>query len=150
MIDMTIPSTLDDTLAPLGHHVATLFCQHFNPQLPGGRTWDAAKEEAADCVVNTVTEYAPNFRRSIIARQIISPVDLEREWGLLGGDIFHGSQNLDQIFSLRPAAGFSDYRTPVGGLYLGGSGSHPGGGVSGVPGRNAALEMIKDFRRRRF
>ena len=150
IIDMTVPSTLDDTLAPPGKHVATLFCQHFSPTLPDGRSWDQEKEKAADRVIDTVNQYAPNFRRSVIARKVISPLDLEREWGLIGGDIFHGSQNLDQIFSLRPAAGYADYRSPIHGLYLCGSGSHPGGGVTGAPGHNAAREMISDFRRRRL
>lgn len=149
IIDMTIPSTLDDTLAPPGQHVATLFCQHVMPKLPSGQSWDEVKGVFADLVIDTVTEYAPNFKRSIIARQALSPLDLEREWGLVGGCIFHGCQNLDQIFSLRPAAGYADYRTPVPKLYMCGSGTHPGGGVTGAPGHNAAQSVIRDFRSRK-
>lgn len=149
VISMCIPSLLDDTLAPAGHHVASLFCQHFNPDLPGGRTWDDVKDEAADLVIETVDRYAPNFKASIVGRQALSPLDLERDFGLVGGDIFHGALHLDQIYSLRPAAGYADYRSPVPGLYLCGSGAHPGGGVSGLPGMNAAREMLRDFKRRR-
>jgi phytoene dehydrogenase-like protein len=128
----------------------SLFCQHFNPALPDGRSWDQVKDQAADLVIDTVDRYAPNFKRSIVARQVLSPLDLEREFGLVGGDIFHGALHLDQLFSLRPAAGHADYRMPIPGLYLCGSGAHPGGGVSGLPGRNAAREIVKDFRRRRL
>jgi len=150
IINMSIPSTVDDSLAPAGAHVATLFCQHFDPNLPDGKSWDDVKEEVADHVINTVDRYAPNFKQSIIARQTLTPLDLEREFGLTDGDIFHGSQHLDQIFSLRPAAGYADYRTPVKGLYMCGAGTHPGGGVSGAPGHNAAHEMIRDFKSRKF
>jgi phytoene dehydrogenase-like protein len=149
VVSMCIPSTVDDSLAPAGRHVASLFCQHFNPDLPGGRSWDEVREEVADLVVATVDRYAPNFRRSILGRQIKTPLDLERDLGLVGGDIFHGALHLDQIWSLRPAPGHADYRAPIKGLYLCGSGSHPGGGVSGLPGRNAAREIAKDFRRRK-
>jgi phytoene dehydrogenase-like protein len=147
---MCIPSILDDTLAPKGCHVMSLFCQHFHPELSGGKTWDQVKEEVADLIINTVDRYAPNFKRSILGRQVLSPLDLEREFGLVGGDIFHGALHLDQIYSLRPAAGYADYRGPVRGLYHCGSGAHPGGGVSGLPGHNAAREIAKDFRRGRL
>jgi phytoene dehydrogenase-like protein len=149
IIDMTIPSTIDDSLAPPGQHVATIFVQHVQPELSGGRSWDDEKDTVADHILGYLDQYAPNFSKSVIARTIISPLDLEREWGLVGGDIFHGSLGMDQIFSLRPAAGFADYRMPVKNLYLCGSGGHPGGGVTGAPGHNAAQEVIKDFRRKR-
>jgi len=150
IINMSIPSTVDDSLAPPGAHVATLFCQHFDLNLPNGQSWDEVKDEVADHIIDTVNQYAPNFKRSVIARQTLSPLDLERDFSLVGGDIFHGSQHLDQIYSLRPAAGYADYRTPIKGLYMCGSGTHPGGGVSGAPGHNAAHEMIRDFKSRKF
>jgi phytoene dehydrogenase-like protein len=148
LVEMLIPSTVDSTLAPPGKHVASLFCQHFNPVLPDGKSWDDAKEAAADAVVDTVDRYAPNFKKSILARKILSPLDLERDFGMIGGDIFHGALTLDQLFSARPVLGYADYRTPVRGLYLCGSGAHPGGGVTGAPGHNAAREILRDFRRR--
>jgi phytoene dehydrogenase-like protein len=148
VVEMLIPSTVDSTLAPPGKHVASLFCQHFNPVLPDGKSWDDAKEAAADAVVDTVDRYAPNFKKSILARKILSPLDLERDFGMIGGDIFHGTLTLDQLFSARPVLGYADYRTPVRGLYLCGSGAHPGGGVTGAPGHNAAREILRDFRRR--
>lgn len=147
VVEMLLPSTMDDTLAPPGKHVASLFCQQFAPDLPGGRSWDDAREDAADLIIDTVNQYAPNFRDSIIARQVHSPLDLERKFALTGGDIFHGRLSLDQMFSSRPALGAADYRMPVRGLYLCGSGAHPGGGVTGAPGHNAAREIIRDFRR---
>ena len=146
IIEILIPSTLDTALAPEGQHVASLFCQQFAPELPDGRSWDEAREEAADHVIETVNTHAPNFRDAIIARQIMSPLDLEREFGLIGGDIFHGALTLNQMFSARPVLGYADYRTPIKGLYLCGSGTHPGGGVTGAPGHNAAHEIIKDMR----
>ncbi len=150
VISLCIPSTLDDSLAPPGQHVASLFCQHFHPELSGGRSWDEVRDEAADLAIDTVTRYAPNFRDAVIARQILTPLDLEREFGLIGGDIFHGAMQLDQLYSLRPAAGHADYRMPVRNLYLCGAGAHPGGGVTGYPGHNAAREIIHDFRRKRL
>lgn len=149
IVSMCIPSTLDDTLAPPGAHVASLFCQHFNPELPDGASWDAVKDQVADHIIATVDRYAPNFARAVVGRQVLSPLDLEREFGLTGGDIFHGALHPDQLYSLRPAAGYADYRMPVKGLYLCGSGAHPGGGVTGAPGHNAAREMLRDFKRRR-
>jgi phytoene dehydrogenase-like protein len=149
IVEILLPSTMDDSLAPEGMHVASLFCQQFAPALPDGRSWDDAREEAADTIIDTVTRYAPNFRRSVIARQIHSPQDLERKFGLVGGDIMHGRLSLDQMFSSRPFPGYADYRMPLAGLYLCGSGAHPGGGVTGAPGRNAAQEIIADFRRRK-
>jgi len=144
VIEMLIPSTVDDSLAPKGAHVASLFCQHFAPVLSGGRSWDEAKETAADLIIDTVGHYAPNFKASVVGRQVLSPLDLEREFGLTGGDIFHGALTLDQLFSARPLLGYGNYRGPVKGLYLCGSGAHPGGGVSGIPGHNAAREILRD------
>ncbi len=147
VVELVIPSTLDDSLAPPGAHVASLFCQHVAPQLPGGESWDARKEEVADLMIDTVTAHAPNFRGSVIARQVLSPADLEREFGLIGGDIFHGALDAGQLFSARPVLGHADYRAPVAGLYMCGAGTHPGGGVTGAPGHNAAREILADFRR---
>ncbi|MGD9801337.1 MAG: phytoene desaturase family protein [Parvularculaceae bacterium] len=150
VVEMLIPSTMDDSLAPEGAHVASLFCQQFAPTLPDGRSWDDAREEAAALIIDTVTKYAPNFRESIIASQLHSPLDLERKFGLVAGDIMHGRLSLDQMFSTRPQPGFADYRMPVDGLYLCGSGAHPGGGVTGAPGHNAAKAIIADFRARKI
>ena len=148
VVEMLIPSTLDDTLAPPGRHVASLFVQHVAPHLPNGCSWDDAKEGVADLVIDTIDRHAPNFRASVIARQVLSPLDLERRFGLVDGDIFHGQLTLDQLYSARPVLGHADYRMPVPSLYLCGSGAHPGGGVTGLPGRNAALGIIRDFKRR--
>jgi phytoene dehydrogenase-like protein len=150
IVELVIPSTLDDTLAPRGQHVASLFCQHVAPNLPDGAPWDDHRETVADLMIETVNEHAPNFRRSILARQIFSPLDLERTFGMIGGDIFHGSLDLRQIFSARPMLGHADYRGPIAGLYLCGSGGHPGGGVTGAPGHNAAREILRDFKRKPF
>ncbi|HEV2747075.1 MAG TPA: NAD(P)/FAD-dependent oxidoreductase [Allosphingosinicella sp.] len=148
-IEMHLPSVIDDSLAPPGKHVASLFCQHFAPELPRGRSWDDEREQAADAIIDTVTRYAPNFRSSILGRMILSPLDLERKFGLVGGDIFHGQLRLDQLFSARPMLGHADYRGPLDGLYMCGSSTHPGGGVTGIPGHNAAAEIIRDLRRGR-
>jgi phytoene dehydrogenase-like protein len=150
IVELVIPSTLDNTLAPPGQHVASLFCQHVAPQLPGGISWDDQRESVADLMIETVNEHAPNFKRSVLARQIFSPLDLERTFGLTGGDIFHGKLDLGQIFSARPLLGHADYRGPVAGLFLCGSGGHPGGGVTGAPGHNAAREILRDFGRKRL
>jgi phytoene dehydrogenase-like protein len=150
IVEMLIPSTADDSLAPAGRHVASLFCQHFRYALPGGRTWDAERERAADAVIDHVSRFAPNFRAAILGRRILSPLDLEREFGLFRGDIFHGKLTLNQLFSARPVLGYADYRMPLKGLYLCGAGAHPGGGVSGVPGHNAARELLRDWRRGRI
>ncbi len=146
IVEMLIPSTVDDTLAPKGLHVASLFCQHFNPVLPEGKSWNDLRETAADRVIDTVNAFAPNFRASVLGRMTLTPLDLERRFGLTGGDIFHGALSLDQLFSARPVLGNANYRMPLAGLYLCGSGAHPGGGVTGLPGRNAAREIIRDFR----
>jgi phytoene dehydrogenase-like protein len=150
IVEMLIPSTLDDTLAPPGRHVASLFCQQFAPKLPGGQSWDDVREEVADLIIDTVTAHAPNFKASIIARQIHSPLDLERKFGLIGGDIFHGRISLDQLWAARPVLGHGDHRMPISGLYLCGSGAHPGGGVTGAPGHNAARAILSDRRYRRL
>jgi phytoene dehydrogenase-like protein len=150
IVEMLIPSTLDDSLAPPGAHVASLFCQHVAPMLPDGRSWDDARETVADLMIETVETYAPGFKTSVIARQILTPLDLERDFGLVGGDIFHGQLSLDQLYSARPVLGHADYRSPIPGLYMCGASTHPGGGVTGLPGMNAAREMIRDFRARRW
>jgi phytoene dehydrogenase-like protein len=146
IVEMLIPSTIDDSLAPPGAHVASLFCQHFRYELPDGRRWQDERDAAAERVIDTVTAHAPNFRRSILGQLALSPLDLEERFGLLGGDIFHGALGLDQIWAARPLLGFGDYRTPLRRLYMCGSGTHPGGGVTAVPGLNAAREIIKDHR----
>ncbi|MGB7245208.1 MAG: NAD(P)/FAD-dependent oxidoreductase [Methylovirgula sp.] len=148
IIEIVIASTLDPTLAPRGGHVASLFCQHVAPQLPNGDSWDTHREEVADLVIATINAYAPNFKASVIARQIFSPLDLERTFGLVDGDIFHGQLDLGQIFSGRPVLGHADYRAPIPGLYMCGAGTHPGGGVTGLPGHNAAREILRDAGRR--
>jgi phytoene dehydrogenase-like protein len=153
IIEMLLPSVVDDQLAPPGMHVASLFCQHVHPDLPKvrpGRTWDDARDEVAELMLETVDRVAPNFKASIVGRRALTPLDLEREFGLSGGDIFHGALVLDQLFSARPVLGHGNYRAPVRGLYLCGAGAHPGGGVTGAPGHNAAREILRDARRRRF
>jgi phytoene dehydrogenase-like protein len=150
IVEMLIPSTLDDTLAPPGQHVASLFCQHVAPELPNGESWDRHREHVADLMIETVNRYAPNFKAAVLGRQILSPLDLERTFGLVGGDIFHGALQLDQMYSARPMLGYGNYRGPLPGLYMCGSGTHPGGGVTGAPGHNAAREIIADFRRRKL
>ena len=150
IVEMLIPSTLDDSLAPPGMHVASLFCQHVAPVLPEGASWDDHREEVADLMIDLVNGHAPNFKAAVLGRQIMSPLDLERTFGLIGGDIFHGALSLDQLFSARPMLGHGDYRGPLPGLYMCGSGTHPGGGVTGAPGHNAAREIARDFRRGRL
>jgi phytoene dehydrogenase-like protein len=144
IIELLVPSTLDNTLAPDGHHVASLFCQQFAPHLPNGASWDDHRDEVADLIIETVNKYAPNFKSSVIARQIHSPLDLERKFGLTDGDIFHSQLVPSQLFSARPVLGHADHRMPIKGLYLCGSGAHPGGGVTGVPGHNAAKIILAD------
>ncbi|WBO22465.1 phytoene desaturase family protein [Sphingomonas abietis] len=149
IVEMLIPSTVDDSLAPPGQHVASLFCQQFAPELPRGadgpaRSWDDERETAADLIIATVERWAPGFKASVIARQIHSPLDLERKFGLAGGDIMHGNMSLDQLWSARPILGNGAYRGPLKGLYMCGAGTHPGGGVTGAPGHNAAREILAD------
>ena len=149
IVEMLIPSTLDASLAPSGQHVASLFVQHVAPKLPGGRSWENRQEgdAFADLVIATVNQYAPNFTASVIARQVLTPLDLKRRFGLPDGDIFHGQLGLGQLFSARPVLGYGNYRGPLKGLYFCGAGAHPGGGVTGVPGHNAAREIIRDLKR---
>jgi phytoene dehydrogenase-like protein len=144
IVEMKLPTSVDDSLAPPGMHIASLFCQQFAPVLPDGRSWDDEREAAADLIIDTVNEHAPNFKASIIARQIHSPLDLERKFGLIGGDIMHGNMSLDQLWAARPVLGHGDYRSPIKGLYMCGAGTHPGGGVTGAPGHNAAHEILRD------
>jgi len=145
IVEVLIPSTLDDSLAPPGAHVASLFCQHVTPRFADGSSWQAHRETVADLMIDTVERFAPGFKASIIARQSFSPLDLEQTFGLPNGDIFHGALTLGQLFSLRPQRGYADYRMPLPGLYLCGSGAHPGGGVTGAPGHNAALAVVADL-----
>ena len=150
IVELVIPSTLDESLAPKGQHVASLFCQHVAPQLPGGASWDAHRESVADLMIDTVNAHAPNFKAAVLGRQIMSPLDLERTFGLVGGDISHGVMSLDQLFSARPMLGYGNYRGPLAGLYMCSAGTHPGSGVTGAPGHNAAREILADFRRGRL
>jgi phytoene dehydrogenase-like protein len=144
IVEMLIPSTVDDSLAPPGQHVASLFCQQFSPELPDGRDWDAEEGAAADCIIDVIEAHAPGFRASIVGRQILSPKGLERKFGLVGGDIMHGNMSLDQLWSARPVLGNGAYRGPLKGLYMCGAGTHPGGGVTGAPGHNAAQVILRD------
>jgi len=144
IVEMLIPSTADDSLAPAGAHVASLFCQQFAPELPEGRSWDDEREAAADHIIATVEAHAPGFAASVLGRQILSPLDLERTFGLVGGDIMHGHMALDQLWAARPILGHGDYRGPIKGLYMCGAGTHPGGGVTGAPGHNAAQAILAD------
>lgn len=146
VVEMLVPSTIDTTLAPPGQHVASLFCQHFDPRL--GENWVQHRAAAADLIVSVVDRYAPNFSASILARQVYSPWCLEQEFGLVGGDIFHGRLGLDQLLFARPMPGMANYQTHLPNLYLCGSGTHPGGGVSGLPGKLAAERILSDLGRR--
>lgn len=143
IVEMLIPSTLDHTLAPPGQHVASLFCQHVSPKLTAAQ-WEDLREDVADLMIATVNRHAPNFAASVIGRMSLSPTDLEARFGLTGGDIFHGHMSLDQLWAARPVLGHGSYRGPIKGLYMCGAGTHPGGGVSGNPGRNAAREILRD------
>ena len=144
IVEMLIPSTVDDSLAPAGAHVASLFCQQFAPVLPDGRDWDDEEGAAADCIIDTVEAHAPGFRASILGQMTLSPKGLERKFGLTGGDIMHGNMSIDQLWSARPVLGNGAYRGPLKGLYMCGAGTHPGGGVTGAPGHNCAREVIAD------
>lgn len=146
MLDCVIPTTKDRTLAPPGRHILSCFVQYAPYQLDGAG-WEQEREKFADRVVEVLGTYAPNLPGAVLHRQVITPPDMERDYGLLGGNIFHGEMSLDQLFFLRPASQAGAYRTPVSGLYLGGSGTHPGGGVMGAPGRNAARTVLSDLRR---
>jgi phytoene dehydrogenase-like protein len=149
MVDCVVPSTKDPTLAPEGKHVATAFVQYAPYELADG-TWDDHREAFGDRVLETISEYAPGFSSSVVRREVLAPVDLEDRFGLIGGNIFHGEMSLDQMFSLRPSGLIGGYTTPVSGLYLCASGTHPGGGVMGAPGHNAARVVLRDLRRARL
>jgi phytoene dehydrogenase-like protein len=144
-IDIVIPSLTDPSVAPPGKHVMSCFVQYAPYHLKEG-TWDEQREAFGDVVVNTIAEYAPNLKDLILHRQVVTPLDLEREWGLTEGNIFQGELTLEQLFFLRPAAGWAQYKTPVRNLYMCGSATHPGGGIMGAPGRNAARRILKEVR----
>jgi phytoene dehydrogenase-like protein len=149
LLELTIPTTYDDSIAPPGKHIAGIFLQYAPYALSDG-DWATRKESYADRVLALVDEYAPGFTSLVRERQVLSPVDLENVYGLTGGNIFHGDMSPDQLFFMRPLPGWARYRTPIEGLYLCGSGTHPGGGVMGAPGYNAAREILRDERRRRL
>ena len=140
IVEMLIPSIIDDSLAPPGQHVASLFCQQFAP----GHDWDVDEGKAADCIIDTVEKYAPGFRASILGQQVLSPLGLQRKFGLTNGDIMHGNMSLDQLWAARPILGNGAYRGPMKGLYMCGAGTHPGGGVTGAPGHNCAAEILAE------
>jgi phytoene dehydrogenase-like protein len=142
-IDMVIPSLSDPTVAPPGKHVMSCFVQYAPYHLAEG-TWDEQREAFGDTVIDTIAEYAPNIRNIIHGRQVLTPLDLEREWSLSEGNIFQGELTLEQLFFLRPVPGWAQYRTPVKNLYMCGSATHPGGGIMGAPGRNAARAILED------
>jgi phytoene dehydrogenase-like protein len=145
LLELTIPTSYDPSLAPPGKHVMGIFLQ-YAPYRLRESNWDELRGPIADRVIGLIEEYAPNIRSIILERQVITPLDMERTYGLTGGNIFHGEMSLDQMFMMRPLAGWARYRTPVRGLYLCGSGTHPGGGVTGAPGHNAAREILKGDR----
>ena len=145
IVEMLIPSTLDESLAPPGKHVASLFCQHVSPTLPDGSDWSGKRAEVAQLMIDTVDRHAPGFAASVLGYVALSPQDLESRLGLTGGDIFHGALTLNQLFSLRPVLGHGNYRMPLRNLFLCGAGAHPGGGVTGVPGHNAAREILRGW-----
>ena len=145
IIELTIPTTVDTTLAPPGHHIVQMFVQYAPYKLAEGLHWDVLRNPFADRCVAAVNNYAPNFAASVLHRQVLTPLDIERRFALTGGNIFQGSMALHQLFSMRPLPGWADYRTPLRGLYLCGAATHPGGGVTGAPGRNCAMEMLRDL-----
>ena len=148
-VDCVVSSNADDSLAPAGKHILTCFVQYVPYHLRGGN-WDDKRELLGDRVVKKIAEYAPNVPGAIVARHVLTPLDLERTYGLTEGNIFHGDLRLEQLFFMRPVPGWAQYRTPVNGLYLCGAGAHPGGGVTGAPGRNAAHQALRDWKNRRF
>jgi len=141
-----IASNADPSLAPAGTHIMTCFVQYVPYHLRSG-TWEENRELLGDRVVRTIGQHAPNVPSCIIARQTLTPLDLERAYGLTEGNIFHGDLSLEQLFFMRPVPGWSQYRTPIQGLYLCGAGAHPGGGVTGAPGHNAANQALRDWKR---
>ncbi len=144
LLEMTVPTMYDPSLAPPGKHVMGIFLQYAPYTIKGPETWDDLREPFADRVMDVIAEYAPNIRDIVDHRQVLTPLDLERRFGITGGNIFHGEMSLDQMFVMRPVPGWARYRTPIEGLYMCGSGTHPGGGVMGAPGYNAAREILKD------
>jgi phytoene dehydrogenase-like protein len=146
ILECTIPSVVDPTVAPPGRHLMSIFVQ-YAPYKLRGATWDDLRESFADRCFALLNEYAPNFQRSVLARQVLTPLDLERTFNLTGGNIFQGAMTLNQLFACRPVPGFANYRTPIGGLYLCGAAAHPGGGVMGIAGANAAREILRSSRR---
>ena len=147
VLECTIPSVVDETVAPRGRHLMSMFVQ-YAPYALRDKSWDDLREEFADRCFALLDEYAPNFSRSVLARQVLTPLDLERTFNLTGGNIFQGAMTPNQLFAFRPVPGHAGYRTPVRGLYLCGAAAHPGGGVMGIPGRNAAREILRSRRRR--
>jgi phytoene dehydrogenase-like protein len=145
-IELTIPSIADPTLAPQGQHVVSAYVQ-YAPYRLRGTTWDAERDRLAQAATRTIEQYAPGFESSIVARTVVTPLDLERTYGLTGGHIFHGELSLDQWFVTRPLLGWARYRTPIDRLYLCGSGTHPGTGLDGRSGANAAREIVRDLKR---
>jgi phytoene dehydrogenase-like protein len=142
-IDMVIPSLTDPSVAPPGKHILSCFVQYAPYKLASG-TWDEQREAFGNTVIDTISQFAPNLKNLIIGKQFITPLDIERQTGLTEGNIFQGELSLEQLFFLRPAAGWARYRTPIKKLYMCGSATHPGGGIMGAPGRLAALEILKD------
>jgi phytoene dehydrogenase-like protein len=143
-IDMVIPSLTDPSVAPPGKHVMSCFVQYAPYHLKEDGGWDVHRDAFGDTVIDTIAEYAPNIKDIILHRQVLTPLDIEREFGLSEGNIFQGELTLEQLFFLRPAPGWAQYRTPVRNLYMCGSATHPGGGIMGAPGRNAALRILKE------
>ncbi len=143
-LEVTVPSTVDDTLAPPGRHVMSISIKFVPYRLAEG-DWASRREELGDLAVETLAAYAPNMRRAVLHRQVLTPLDLEEIYGLTGGNICHGDMAPDQLFAMRPLLGWARYRTPLRGLFLCGSGTHPGGGVMGACGRNAANEVLRDL-----
>ena len=148
-VDCVVSSNADPSLAPENRHILTCFVQYVPYHLRQG-TWDENRELLGDRVVKKIAEYAPNVPNTIVARQVLTPLDLERTYGLTEGNIFHGDLRLEQLFFMRPVSGWSQYRTPIAGLYLCGAGAHPGGGVTGAPGHNAAHQVLRDWNKGRF
>lgn len=147
-LSITSPSIVDPSLAPAGRHVMSIYMQCAPYALRRG-DWSGRRDELADTVVRTLAMYAPNLEALIRHRQVITPVDLEETYALSGGHVFHGELSLNQLFTMRPILGWAQYRTPIAGLYLCGAGTHPGGGVTGLPGRNASREIVRDFKKGR-
>jgi len=145
-IDMVIPTLTDPSVAPPGKHILSCFVQYAPYKLRPGLNWDEQKEAFGNNVINTIAEYAPNIKDIILHKQVVTPLDLEREWGLSEGNIFQGELSLEQLFFLRPVPGYARFRTPIKNLYMCGSATHPGGGIMGGPGRLAALEILKDVK----